>query len=74
MKSLFVGVGLTLLVGVAFAQSPLPKDAPVTDATSLTEDQLREAIVGKTVYLNVSGFPSKTAFAVRNDLGRRSPG
>lgn len=26
------------------------------EATSLTEDQLREAIIGKTIYLNVSGF------------------
>jgi hypothetical protein len=47
MKGLFLGVGLTLQVGAAFAQSPLPKDAAVIDATSLTEDQLREAIVGK---------------------------
>jgi hypothetical protein len=56
MKALLLAGGLTLLVSVAFAASPLPKDAPVIEATSLTEDQLRQAIVRKTVYLNVSGF------------------
>ena len=56
MKTLFLAMAFTLQVGAAFAQSFLPKDAPVIEATSLTEDQLRQAIVGKTVYLNVSGF------------------
>jgi hypothetical protein len=56
MKIFFLTLALTLQVSAAFGESPLPKDAPVIDSTSLTEDQLRRAIVGKTVYLNVSGF------------------
>jgi hypothetical protein len=56
MKIFFLTLVLTLQVSAAFGESPLPKDAPVIDSTSLTEDQLRRAIVGKTVYLNVSGF------------------
>lgn len=56
MKVLFLAAALSLPVSAAFAESPLPKDGPVIDANSLTEDQLRQAIVGKTVYLNVSGF------------------
>jgi hypothetical protein len=56
MKIFFLTLALTLQVSAAFGESPLPKDAPVIDSTSLTEDQLRQAIVGKTVYLNVSGF------------------
>jgi hypothetical protein len=56
MKALLLAGGLTLLVSVAFAASSLPKDAPVIEGTSLTEKELRQAIVDKTVYLNVSGF------------------
>jgi hypothetical protein len=33
-----------------------PEDAPVIEGTFLTEKELRQAIVNKTVYLNVSGF------------------
>jgi hypothetical protein len=56
MKALLLAGGLTLLVSVAFAASSLPKDAPVIEGTFLTEKELRQAIVDKTVYLNVSGF------------------
>jgi hypothetical protein len=38
------------------ASLSLPAAAQATDETSLAGDELREAIVGKTVYLNVSGF------------------
>ncbi len=54
--SLFLAVGLTLPVGEALAEPPPSSDAPSVEATSLTEDQLRQAIIGKTIYLNVSGF------------------
>jgi hypothetical protein len=50
----YLAVALTLLLGPALAEPG--RDAPVVDATSLTDDQLREAITGKTIYLNVSGF------------------
>jgi hypothetical protein len=56
MKALFLAVGLTLPVSTALAEPASPSDAPVVEATSLTEDQLRQAIIGKTIYLNVSGF------------------
>jgi hypothetical protein len=56
MKALSLAVGLTLSVSPALAEPPSQSDTPVVQATSLTEDQLRQAIVGKTVYLNVSGF------------------
>jgi hypothetical protein len=56
MKALFLAVGLTLPISAALAEPPPPSDAPVVEASSLTEDQLRQAIIGKTVYLNVSGF------------------
>ena len=56
VRSLSLAFSLMLPVGVAFAESSLPPDAPVVEATSLTEDELREAITGKTIYLNVSGF------------------
>jgi hypothetical protein len=54
--SLFLAVSLTLPVSAALAESPLPSDVPVVEATSLTEDQLSQAIIGKTIYLNVSGY------------------
>jgi hypothetical protein len=38
------------------ASLSLPAAAQATDEISLAGDELREAIVGKTVYLNVSGF------------------
>jgi hypothetical protein len=38
------------------ASLSLPAAAQATDEISLAGDALREAIVGKTVYLNVSGF------------------
>jgi hypothetical protein len=56
VRALVLAAGITLSVSAAFAEPPLPRDAPIIEATSLTEDQLREAIVGKTIYLNVSGF------------------
>jgi hypothetical protein len=54
--SLFLIVALTLPVSAALAEPLSPSEAPVVEATSLTEDQLRQAIIGKTIYLNVSGF------------------
>jgi hypothetical protein len=38
------------------ASLSLPAAAQATDEIALAGDELREAIVGKTVYLNVSGF------------------
>jgi hypothetical protein len=46
----------TVPAGAALAQNSALSDRPVVDASSLTDDQLREAIVGKTVYLSISGF------------------
>jgi hypothetical protein len=54
--SFFLAMGLTLSVSAAFAEPPSAADAPIIEATSLTEDQLRQAISEKTIYLNVSGF------------------
>ena len=54
--TLYLAVASTIPVGVALAESATPSNPPLVEATSLTEDQLREAISGKTVYLNISGF------------------
>ena len=56
MKALFLAVGLTLPVSPVLAEATSPSDGPIVEAASLTEDQLRQAIIGKTIYLNVSGF------------------
>jgi hypothetical protein len=56
IKAIFLTLALTLPVKAALAEPPLPSDAPVVEATSLSDDQLRQAIVGKTIYLKVSGF------------------
>jgi hypothetical protein len=56
MKALVLAVGLTLPLGAALAGPSSPSDARVVEASSLTEDELRQAIIGKTIYLNVSGF------------------
>jgi hypothetical protein len=56
MKALLLAVGLTLPVSPVLAEATSPSDAPIVEAASLTEDQLRQAIIGKTIYLNVSGF------------------
>ena len=45
------------LGALLFAASlSLPAAALAADETSLTGEDLRQAIVGKTVYLNISGF------------------
>jgi len=54
--SLYLMVVWTIPVSAALAESATPSNPPVVEATSLTEDQLREAISGKTIYLNISGF------------------
>ena len=54
--TLYLVVAWTIPVGAALAESATPSNPPVVEATSLTEDQLREAISGKTVYLSISGF------------------
>lgn len=56
MQSLYFAVALTASVGAALAQNTAPPANPVVEASSLTDDQLRDAIVGKTVYLSISGF------------------
>ena len=55
-RSLFLAVCLALPVSMARAEPTPSTDPPVVEATSLTEDELRQAITGKTIYLNVSGF------------------
>jgi hypothetical protein len=42
---------LVLAVGLA-----LPATAPLAEPAQLAGDELRQAISGKTVYLNISGF------------------
>jgi hypothetical protein len=54
--TLYLAVAYAVPIGVALAEPAIPSNAPVVEATSLTEDQLREAISGKMVYLNISGF------------------
>jgi hypothetical protein len=54
--TLYLLVAWTIPVGAALAESATPSNPPVVEATSLAEDQLREAISGKTVYLSISGF------------------
>jgi hypothetical protein len=56
MKSLYLAVVLTLPLGAALAEPATPSNLPVIEATSLTDDQLREAIAGKTIYLSISGI------------------
>ena len=55
-KILFLAVALTIPAAGALAEPATQSSPPVADASSLTEEQLREAIVGKTIYLNISGF------------------
>jgi len=55
-KILYLVVALSLAAGAALAEPATPAEAPVVEANSLTEDQLREAIIGKTIYLTISGF------------------
>lgn len=55
-KILYLAVALTIPVAGALAEPATPSNPPVVDATSLSEEQLREAIVGKTIYLSISGY------------------
>ena len=55
-RAIYLAVALTVPAGAALAQNTALSDRPVVDANSLTDDQLREAIIGKTVYLSISGF------------------
>jgi len=55
-KILYLVVALSLAAGAALAEPTTPAEAPVVEANSLTEDQLRETIIGKTIYLTISGF------------------
>jgi hypothetical protein len=54
--TLYLAVACITPVGAVFAGTATLPTGPVVEATSLTEDQLRQAISGKTVYLNISGF------------------
>ena len=56
MRALYVAIALTIPVGASLDGPATLPDPPVLEATSLTEDQLREAITGKTIYLSISGF------------------
>jgi hypothetical protein len=55
-KAICLAAALMFPAKVALAETPTRSDAPLIEASSLTEDQLREAITGKTIYLKVSGF------------------
>jgi hypothetical protein len=55
-RTLYLAVALNFPFGAGFAEPVTLSKPPVIEATSLTEGQLRDAIIGKTVYLNISGF------------------
>jgi hypothetical protein len=52
-ETLLLAAGLVLLGSGALAG---PVTVTADDGTSLSADELRHAVTGKTVYLNVSGF------------------
>jgi hypothetical protein len=56
LKALHFAIALAISVGAALAEPTMPPDAPVVDAASQTDDQLRDAVTGKMIYLNISGF------------------
>ena len=53
MRALYVAIALTIPVGASLAGPATLPDPPVLEATSLTEEQLREAITGKTIYFSM---------------------
>jgi hypothetical protein len=55
-KAICLAAALMFPAKAALSETPTRSDAHVIEASSLTEDQLREAITGKTIYLKVSGF------------------
>jgi hypothetical protein len=56
-RTLSLSVSLTTIpLGATFAEPATPSSPPVVEATSLTEEQLRGATIGKTIYLSISGF------------------
>jgi hypothetical protein len=56
VKAICFATVVTLLASVALAEPSTPFVAPTIEASSLTEHELREVIIGKTVYLKISGF------------------
>jgi hypothetical protein len=54
---------MVLAVGLA-----LPATASLAESTQLTGDELRQAISGKTVYLNISGFELPINYAANGRM------
>jgi hypothetical protein len=65
---LAAGLCVTTSEVVAEPASPLPSEVALVDAASLTEDQLRQAIADKTVYLNISGFELPIRYAANGRM------
>jgi hypothetical protein len=55
-RTVYLAVTLSLPIGPALAAPATSSKPPVIEAAALTDEQLREAIIGKTVYLSISGF------------------
>ena len=54
-----------ILVAVALSA---PATAAVADSVSLAGDELRQAVTGKTVYLNISGFELPIKYAANGRM------
>ncbi len=52
----YLTLALTLSVVAGFIKPAALAETPATEATSLTEDQLRDSIIGTTIYLSISGY------------------
>ena len=55
-RTVYLAATLSLHFGAALAAPATSSQPPVIEAAALTDEQLREAIIGKTVYLSISGF------------------
>jgi hypothetical protein len=68
-RMLVLAVGLILPAGAACSEpASLSSDADRLDTTSLTAEELHQAISEKTVYLNVSGFELPIRYAANGRM------
>ena len=69
-KSILMAAELCLLTSgvVAEPASLLPSEFALLDAASLTEEELRQAIADKTIYLNISGFELPIRYAANGRM------
>jgi hypothetical protein len=72
LAAFLLAAGLILPVGAALSEpTALSSDADLIDATSLTAEELRQAISDKTIYLNVSGFELPIRYAANGRMTGR---